>query len=280
LYNYKNSFYIRGFFMKTKKILTLLLIFTFAITIFSGCSSSSSKKQTALERVKAAGKLVVGVDDTYPPMEYRDESNKLIGFDKDMTDAIGKKLGVTVEYVPTDFNGILVALESGKFDTVVSALSITDERKKEIDFSKPYIQGGQIVIVKTTNTKITTPADLKGKIVGVQLGTTGEDAAAKINGIKEIKKYDKITEAFHDLTIGRTEAMVADMQVGEYYIAKEPGQYKVLTQKLTSEPLGIGFKKGDVELETAVQKAIDELLADGTLSKLSTTWFGHDIYKK
>lgn len=266
--------------MKTKKILTLLLIFTFAITIFAGCSSNSSKKQTALERVKAAGKLVVGVDDTYPPMEYRDESNKLIGFDKDMTDAIGKKLGVTVEYVPTDFNGILVALESSKFDTVVSALSITDERKKEIDFSKPYIQGGQIVIVKTNNTKITTPADLKGKTVGVQLGTTGEEAADKINGIKEIKKYDKITEAFHDLTTGRTEAMVADMQVGEYYIAKEPGQYKVLTRKLTSEPLGIGFKKGDVELETAVQKAIDELLADGTLSKLSTTWFGHDIYKK
>lgn len=265
--------------MKTKKALTLLLVLSFAITIFSGCSSTT-KKQTALERVKAAGKLVVGVDDTYPPMEYRDESNKLIGFDTDMTNAIAKKLGVTVEYVPTDFNGILVALESGKFDTVVSSLSITAERQKEIDFSKPYIQGGQIVIVKTTNNTIKTPADLKGQTVGVQLGTTGEEAAAKISGIKEIKKYDKITEAFHDLSIGRTVAMVADMQVGEYYIAKDPGQYKVLAQKLTSEPLGIGFKKGDTELEAAVQKALDELLADGTLSKLSTTWFGHDIYKK
>ena len=252
---------------------------TFAITIFSGCASNS-KKQTALERVKSTGKLVVGVDDTYPPMEYRDESNKLIGFDTDMTNAIGKKLGVKVEYVPTDFNGILVALESSKFDTVVSSLSITDERKKEIDFSKPYIEGGQIVIVKTSNTSITTPEELKGKTVVVQLGTTGEEAAAKISGIKEIKKYDKITEAFHDLSIGRTQAMVADMQVGEYYMAKEPGQYKVLAKKLTSEPLGIGFKKGDVTLEAAVQKALDELLKDGTLSKLSTTWFGHDIYKK
>lgn len=265
--------------MKTKKILALLFTFTFALTIFSSCSSTT-KKQTALERVKAAGKLVVGVDDTYPPMEYRDEKNNLIGFDKDMTDAIGKKLGVKIEYVPTDFNGILVALESGKFDTVVSSLSVTEERKKEIDFSKPYIEGGQIIIVKTSNTTINTTADLKGKIVGVQLGTTGEEAAAKVDGIKEIKKYDKITEAFHDLSIGRTEAMVADMQVGDYYISKDPGQYKVLTQRLTSEPLGIGFKKGDVELEAAVQTALDELLADGTLSKISTTWFGHDIYKK
>jgi polar amino acid transport system substrate-binding protein len=254
------------------------------ITLFSGCGSSSTntsvQKIDSLKRVKSAGKITVGIDDSYPPMEFRDEKNNLLGFDIDLGEEIGKKLGVKVEYIPTDWNGILLALKSSKFDIILSSLSMTEERKKEIDFAGPYIEGGQIIAVNKTNNEIKSSVDLKGKVIGAQLGSTGEQAAAKIEGTKEVKKYDKATEAFHDLQIGRIEAVIVDGQVGGYYNKKDGDAFKILDEKLTKEPEGIGLKKEDKELKEAIQKALDELKADGTLSKLSLKWFGYDIYKK
>lgn len=268
--------------MKTKKILALLFSMLFVLTIFAGCGSNASTTASTggLDRVKKAGTLLVGLDDSYPPMEFRDEKNNLAGFDIDMANEIGKRLGVKTQFVTTDFNGILLALKSGKFDVIIASLSITDERKKEIDFSDSYLNGGQIIIVKKGNTTIKTAADLTGKTLGVQLGTTGEQAAIKVQGSKEVKKYDKITEALHDLSIGRVDCVIADKQVGEYYISKEAASYTVLSDTLTKEPTGIGFKKSDSDLKVAVQKAIDDAKADGTMGKISIKWFGHDIYKQ
>jgi polar amino acid transport system substrate-binding protein len=267
--------------MKAKKTLAIVCSMLFVVTLFAGCANkTSSTTPGGLARVKQAGKLVVGLDDSYPPMEFRDEKDNLVGFDIDLGNEIGKRLGVKTEYMPTDFNGILVALTTGKFDCIISSLSITDERKKTIDFSDSYLDGGQIIIVKKSNTTINSKADLANKIVGAQLGSTGEQAASKVPGVKEVKKYDKVTEAMHDLIIGRIDCIVVDKQVGEYYIAKDAANYKVLSDTLTVEPTGIGFKKTDSDLKVAVQKAINDMKADGTLSKISIKWFGHDIYKK
>lgn len=267
--------------MRAKKILILLLSTLFILTIFVSCNSNSnSTKIGGLDKVKKSGTLLVGLDDSYPPMEFRDENNNLAGFDIDMSNEIGKRLGVKTQFVTTDFNGILLALKSNKFDIIIASLSITDERKKEIDFSKSYLNGGQIIIVKKGNTTIKKASDLTGKTLGVQLGTTGEQAAIKVASSKEVKKYDKITEALHDLSIGRVDCVIADKQVGEYYISKVANSYTVLSDTLTKEPTGIGFKKNDSTLETAVQKAFDDAKADGTMGKISTKWFGHDIYKQ
>lgn len=266
--------------MKVKKILAVLCSVLFTATLFAGCASKSNVAPGGLARVTQAKKLVVGLDDSYPPMEFRDESNNLVGFDIDLGNEIGKRIGVKTEFMPTDFNGILVALTSGKFDCIISSLSITDERKKTIDFSSSYLDGGQIVIVKKGNTTINTKADLTNKTLGAQLGSTGELAASKVTGVKEVKKYDKITEAMHDLLIGRIDCIVADKQVGEYYISKDAKNYRVLKDTLTVEPTGIGFKKTDTALKAAAQKAINDMKTDGTFTKMSIKWFGHDIYKK
>lgn len=263
-----------------KKILAILLTTAIAITLFAGCSKSKNNTavDNSLERVQKAGKLTIGVDDSYPPMEYRDESNNLVGFDVDLGNAIAGKLGVKAEWIPTDWNGVVLALNASKFDIVLSAMSITDERKNEIDFAGPYIDGGQIIVVKS-GSSIKTSADLKDKVLGCQLGATGEQAAMKIQGTKEVKKYDKITEAFHDLTAGRIDAVIVDGQVGGYYTKKEPNAFVILEEKLTKEPEGIGVRKADKKLNAAIQKALDDLKADGTLTNLSNKWFGYDIYK-
>lgn len=272
---------------KLKKVLALMFIVIFSTALFAGCGSSSnsgqsqSKGENSLEKVKKAGVIKIGLEDSFPPMEFRDSKNELKGFDIDMANAIGKKLGVKTQFVPTDFNGIILALKTGKFDAIISGLSITDERKKEIAFSDPYLMDSQIIIVKNGNTAIKSSADLKGKTIGVGLGTTSENVAAKMQGLKEVKKYDKTTEELQDLLIGRIDAVIVDEPVGRYYLSDKDkqGKYTVLSEKLTKEPMGIGFKKDDKDLQSAVQKAVNDLKKEGELSKLSIKWFGTDIYK-
>ncbi|MCX7884987.1 MAG: amino acid ABC transporter substrate-binding protein [Caloramator sp.] len=280
-----------------KKFLLFLLTGFIIIGLFSGCNKKSSKDTQKIEDiisgvtkndsiaallpedVKASGKIIIGLDDAYPPMEYRDDNNNLVGFDIDFGNAIGKKLGLKTEWVTTAFDGILPALQAKKFNMIISGLSITDKRKKEIAFSQPYISGGPIIITLKDKVSGNGVDSIKGKVVGVQLGSTGEFAAEKTNAPKEIKKYDKITEAFMDLNAGRIDAIVADDQVGRYYMGLEDGKY-VSVGKLAEEPFGIGFRKEDTKLLEAVQKAVDELKEEGTLSKISLKWFKTDYYSK
>lgn len=263
-----------------KKVLSLILLITLVLTMTIGCAKEQSKL-TTMETIKQTGVLTIGLDDSFPPMEYRDDKNNLVGFDIDLGNELAKKLGAKAEFVTTDFSGIIEALKANKFNMILSTLSITDQRKETILFSEPYIMEGQIVAInKNSIGSIVTPADLTGKIVACQLGSTSEQAAKKLEGLKELKPYDKVTEAFHDLSIGRVDAVVVDELVGRYYISTSPENYAVLDEKLTDEPVGIGFKKEDAELQAAIQKAFDELKADGTLSKISEKWFGIDIYSK
>lgn len=271
---------------KLKKVMTIVLSIAFTTVLLAGCGSSSNSQsgqdsQNTLEKVKKAGVLKVGLEDSFPPMEFRDNQNALKGFDIDMANAIAKKMGVKAQFVGTEFNGIVLALKSGKFDVIISGMSITDDRKKQIDFSEPYVQNYQIIVTRTGNTSIKGSKDLDGKKVGVGLGTTSEEVVKKFKNIKEVKKYDKTTEELQDLLIGRLDAVVVDEPVGKYYISKsdKKDQYTVLNERLSKEPMGIGFKKGDKELEAEVQKAFNELKKDGTMSKISTKWFGEDIYK-
>ena len=251
-----------------KKFMSIVLTVTMAGALLVGCGQKQ-EKLNSLQAVQKAGKLTIGLDDSYPPMEFRDSKNNLVGFDVDLGNEIGKKLGVKTEYTSTDFNGILLALNSSKFNIILSAMSITDKRKESIDFSDTYVMGGQVVAIKQGNTSIKSLEDLKGKIVACQLGSTGDTAATAIKGLKEIKKYDKITEAFQELSSKRVDAVIMDAQVGGYYVSKKPGEFEVLKDRISEEPMGIGFKKEDKELKAAIQKALNELKADGTLSKLS-----------
>lgn len=262
-----------------KKLLAVVISILVFGTLFAGCSKKE-ESSSALEKIKKQGKLVVGLEDAYPPMEFRDSKNQLVGFDVDLSKEIAKKLGVDVDYFITDFNGIILALNSSKFDMILSGMSITDKRKETIDFSNPYVTGGQVIAIKKGNDSIKKLEDLKGKILGCQIGSIGDNVASGMKDLKEVKKYDKITEAFQEVSSGRVDAVIMDAQVGGYYMSEKSNEYEVLKEAVTEEPMGIGFRKGDKELQDAVNKALEELKADGTLSKLSQKWFGFDAYSK
>lgn len=245
-------------------VLALVIIFT---AVFAGCGSSSSKWD--------GKKLRVGMDDTYPPMEYRDDKNNLVGFDADFANAIAKKLGVEVEFISTAWDGIYPSLNANKFDCIISSASETKAYVKNYAFTKPYLSNGQFIVVAANDNSITKPEDLKGKKVGAQVNTTSSRAAEKYQKVTsfELTKYDQVIQPFSDLKAGRIQAIVVDEMVGKDYESKDPKSFKVTTAKLTNEPIGIAFSNANKELRDKVNTIIDELRADGTLKSISEKWF-------
>jgi len=291
-----------------KKIFSLVLVLLFVAAIVAGCgqkadtSGANTSNQPAqndqnqtvengdsengdadstgtddsLERVKEAGKITIGIDDAFPPLEFRDEKNQLVGYDIDLAREAAKRIGVEAEWIPTDWNGVVLALNSKKFDIIWSGMSITADRAKQVDFSPAYLNEAQVVVVKAGDDSIKAQEDLKDKTVGTQLGSTSEEAANKIEGMKELKKYSKFTEAFLDLANNRTQAIVVDELVGRYYMTKRPNEFKVAFP-LVKEPVGIAFRKEDKALREALVKVLEEMKQDGTMAKISKEWFGEDI---
>jgi len=260
-----------------KKILMVIGLIFAATTLFVATGSAADDGSWA--RIKADGKLVIGIDDAFPPMEFRNEKGELVGFDIDASRELGKRLGIEIVHKPTAWKGVIMSLKTKKFDIIWSGMSVTAERKKEIAFTKPYIMEKQIMVVAAGNDKIKSVNDLgKASTVGVQLGSTSEEALASLKKeFKEIKRYDKNTAAFMDLKIGRIDSLAVDELVGRYYLSQRPGVYSVLPEPLVSEPIGIGIRKEDVSLKDMIQKTLDEMFADGTMKKISIKWFGDDI---
>ncbi|MDP4093057.1 MAG: ABC transporter substrate-binding protein [Bacillota bacterium] len=249
-------------------VLSLVLVFVFA---FSACGTKP---------LPWDGKtLRIGVDDSYPPMEFRDDKNALVGFDVDMAKAIAQKLGVPIKWTSIVFTGIFAGLDTNKYDIIISSVSMTKSREKKYLFSEPYLSNGQEIVVAPSNNSITKIEDLKGKKVGVQSGTTAENSAKKYN--KKFKftivPYDQIIQPFADLKTGRLDAVVSDAMVAEDYAAKDAKSYKISGVKMTNEPIAICMTKVNTDLQTKINKALDELRADGTLKKISEKWyFGKD----
>ncbi|MEH6958065.1 ABC transporter substrate-binding protein [Neobacillus drentensis] len=245
--------------------------------------SEQSKKVTegnTFENIKKQGVLKIAVDDTFPPMEYRNEQNKLVGFDIDLANVLSKELGVKVEFIPTAWDGILPGLDAKRYDMIMSSMNITDERKKIVDFVE-YMKLGQVVAVKSGNPqKIQSKEDLSGKIVGVQLGSTSESAAKEIKGVKELKTYNGYTDVFNDLGLGRLQGVIVAEAVGRYYKTTKPDAFDVVGGTFQSLPVGIAVRKGDHELEEALQKAITTVKDNGTYAEVSKKWFGTDKSKE
>ncbi len=188
-----------------KKKIVFAGLFVFLMTGLGG--NLMAADDGSWERVKNAGKLVIGIDDAFPPLEFRNEKNELVGFDIDASRELGKRLGIEIVHIPTAWDGVVMALKVKKFDCVWSGMSITPEREKEIAFTNPYIMEKQVMVVKAGNAAIKDVADLnKAHTVGVQQGSTSEQALAKLGkDFKETKRYDKNTSAFMDLKIGRID---------------------------------------------------------------------------
>lgn len=223
----------------------------------------------------AQGVFRVGSDVTYPPFEYVDEqTGEFVGFDMDLIREVGKRLGMEVEILNIAWEGILPGLLAGHYDAVISAMTITDERAQAVNFSDPYFSTGQVIVVRADDTSVTEPADLVGKVIAVQIGTTGQFSAEKIEGVARIDHYPTTPEAFLALRLGRADAAVVDELVAIEEARANPGVLKVVGQPFTVEFYGIAVRKGNEELLRGINRALAQIKADGTYDEIYDRWFG------
>ena len=219
----------------------------------------------------AQGKVLrVGTDATFPPMEFS-QDGKRTGFDIDLVDAIGKVLGRPIEWVDIDFKGLIPGLISKRFDMAVSAIYITDDRKKVVDFTEPYYAGGLVAMVRDKS-PIRKLSDLDGKKVTVQVGTKSVGYLQEHYPKVQRVEVEKNEEMFNLVAIGRADAAVTGKPAAYQYVRTRPG-LRVLDQQLTTEEYGMALRKDTPELTKAVNGAIDKLKADGTYAALVKKWF-------
>ncbi|CAD5374577.1 putative histidine-binding protein [Rubrivivax sp. A210] len=220
---------------------------------------------------------VVGTDAAYAPFESQNEKGEIVGFDMEVVQAVAAKAGFEVKLVNTPWEGIFKALEQGDRDIVVSAVTITPERKQTLDFSEPYFDAQQLIAVGEKS-KVTKFADLKKLKVGVQTGTTGDEAVSKLLGktSANIKRFEGTPLALKELESGGVDAVVADNGVVINYLANNPGgKFKSISDKeFAPEQYGMAVKKGNAELLAKINKGLADIKADGSYDKIYTKYFG------
>ncbi|MEG0377879.1 MAG: amino acid ABC transporter substrate-binding protein, partial [Eubacterium sp.] len=224
--------------------------------------------------------FVMGLDDSFPPLGFRDEQNNIVGFDVDLATEVAKRMGMEPKMQVINWDTKELELDSGNIDVIWNGLTMTEERQKAMDFTKPYLKNDQVIVVKK-DSGLTKKADLEGKNVGLQKGSSAYDAfqADDIHTkVANMNEYPENVSAFQDLGIGRIDAVIVDSVVARYYISSEKADYVVLDESLSPELYGVGVKKGNTEMRDKIQKALDEMVADGTAAKISEKWFGENIY--
>ncbi len=252
--------------------------------LLAGCSKQDPAPQAAapVAAPPALTKIVVGLDDNFPPMGFRDDKNELVGFDIDMAREAAQRMGIEAEFKPIDWSAKEAELAGKRVDALWNGLTITEERKKNIAFTAPYMENHQIVVV-AASAPIKAKADLAGKVVGAQEGSSAVDAVKKEDAVfasfKEFKTFGDNVTALMDLATGRLDAVVVDEVVGRYYVAKKPADYAIIDEHFGTEDYGVGVRKEDTELNSRLDKALDEMKKDGTAAKIATQWFGKDVTK-
>ena len=248
-------------------LLTVCLLGTVALT--AGCGQSDSAEQSGKKVLR------VGMDASYPPFGSQDQETKdYEGFDVDIIRAIGAEEGFDVEISNRSFDGLIPALQAKEIDVAINDITITDDRKQSVDFSKPYYIAGLGVVVRSDNDTIHTAEDLQGKTLGVSIGSTGEEAARKIPGAN-VRVFNAINEAFLEVQNGGVDAVVNDIPTNEYYVS-HAGNKNVRTAEvaLTKEDLGIAVLKGNTVLLTKIDDGLAKIKANGKFSEIYEKWFG------
>ena len=255
-----------------KKICALFIILVLLLT---GCSSPKTD-DTADKNSEETKTLVVGLDDTFAPMGFRDDAGELVGFDIDLAKAVAEKIGYEVSFQPIDWAMKETELNSGNIDCIWNGYSITEERKTKVAFSTPYLDNAQLIIT-LSGSDIASKADLTDKIVAVQKESSALDAVTADDiaaSLKEIVEFDTNIDCFMDLEAGRCDAIVCD-EVLARYIIKQRGEdkYNILSDDFGKEEYGIGFRLTDTDLVNSVNQALEDLKADGTYKDIYSKWF-------
>jgi len=245
--------------MKVFRTLTSLVVVFAAMTVTAFAAPKSIK---------------VATDATWPPMEMVDAKKQIVGYDIDFLNAVAKEAGVAVEFKNTAWDGIFAGLDSGQYDAIISSVTITEERKAKYDFTDAYTSIGQILVVPKTDKTSRTIADLKGKKVGSQIGTTGTMEVKKVAGV-ESKTYDEVGLAFEDMAAGRIAGVVCDEPVAAHFALQKKEykeKFKIVGKPFTKEGYGIVVKKGNKELVALLNKGIKAVKAKKIDTKIHTKW--------
>ena len=264
--------------MKTVKKMYVLLFFVLIFMLLAGCGNESTSgdknEDKVLNDIASSKVLKVGTDATFPPFEFKNEKNEFDGFDIDLIRAVAEELGAdSVEFVDTEFKGLIPGLQAKHFDMIVSAMYITDERKETIDFSDTYFPGGLSIMVKKDNDSVQGIEDLYGKKVSVQIGTKSLKYLEENHPEIEIVGLEKNVEMFLELESDRVDAVVTGRPAGMVY-AKENTGVKVLDGDLTEEYYGYGIRKENTGLTAEVNAALQTLKDNGKYDEIVNKWFG------
>ncbi|MCF0241231.1 MAG: amino acid ABC transporter substrate-binding protein [Treponema sp.] len=263
-----------------KSILTVCAIVLALSTI--GCSkkNNETKSEDAVQALKDRGVFVLGLDASFPPLGYTDDDGTIIGYDIDLAKEVAKRLGVEFKAQPIDWDAKEMELNTKKIDCIWNGFTITEERKEALSFSPAYLNNEQVLIVRA-DSGIKTLADMKGKIAGLQSGSSAQEAVEGnktfASSLKDTIYYKENVTALNDLTIGGVDGVVMDSVVGAYSIKTTGKNLVIVSEPLSNEEYGIGFRKNEPELRDAVWNILKEMAQDGTVASISEKWFGSDI---
>ncbi len=252
--------------MKKLKIVSLILCVALAVTCFAACSSSAS----GLDKIKKAGKLTVLTNAEFPPYEYIGSGGSVEGIDVDISQAIADEIGVTLEIVNMDFDGLIPALVGGKGDIVAAGLTVDPERAESVDFTTTYADAKQLIIVTAADPKVANADDLAGKTIGVQLGTTGDLYVTDNVEGADVKQYKSGLDASVDLMNGKLDAVVIDQLTAESIVASNP-DLVIVDMPDTDEQYAIAVPKGDTELTDLISGVIQNLIDEGKIAEFTAT---------
>lgn len=246
-----------------KKAVLVLVVSVFVLgSVFAG------------GRREAGNTIVFATDATWPPMEYVNEDREIVGFDIDMIRAAAEAAGFQAEFRNTAWDGIFAGLATGEYDAVVSSVTITEDRKETMDFSIPYINAGQVLIVQMGEQGVTTLADLSGREVGAQIGTTGAFEVDKVAGVT-LRTYDEIGLAVEDLANGRIAGVVADTPIAADFVLQNENysaRLKIVGEPFTEEYYGVAVRKGNTAVLNRVNDGLQKIIDSGRMEELKDKW--------
>lgn len=252
--------------MKKNMLITAAAVCMAAVLTACGGSGTAAETTTAAagKSEAAAGKLVMVTNAEFPPYEFR-ESDQIVGIDADIARAIADKMGAELEIQDMAFDSLIPAVQSGKADFAAAGMTVSEDRKKNVDFTDTYAEAAQVIIVKE-DSEVVSPDDLKGKKIGVQTGTTGDLYSEDVEDA-EVKRYNKGMDAVMALTQGKIDAVIIDREPAKVFV-KENAGLKILDEAFTEEEYAIAVKKGNAELLDKMNEAIKELKESGELQKI------------
>jgi polar amino acid transport system substrate-binding protein len=258
-----------------KKSLAALIAVLLLVFAVLGCAKKDEKPAPVAAAAPAPKiKITVASDCTWPPMEFLTESKEIVGFDIDLMKAIAAAADFDVEIKNTAWDGIFAGLANNTYDAVISSVTITDERKGSMDFSEPYINAGQVLIVQASAANVLKLEDLKGKSVGAQIGTTGAMEVTKVAGVT-LKSYDELGLAVEDLVNGRLAGVVADTPIAADFVlqnANYKGKLKIVGEPFTQEYYGIAVNKGNAKVLDLINAGLKKVKESGKLKAIEDKW--------